>query len=63
MRLYINQNKLIQISGHGPNNKEKKRKEEQSRAKGLPRACEFIAAEMSKVWVCTMGWGHFRMGL
>lgn len=63
MRLSVNQNKLIQTSGHGPNTGENRRKEEQSTAKQLPGACEFIAAEMPKVWVCTVGWGHFRMGL
>lgn len=49
MQFSINQNKLIQTSGHGPNSEESKRKEGQSRAKGLPRACDLIAAEMSKL--------------
>lgn len=48
MRFSINQNKLIQPSSHGPSSEESKRKEGQSRAKGLPQACDFIAAETAK---------------
>lgn len=44
----INQNKLIQTSGHGPNRVESKRKERPSRCKGLPGAWDFTAAEILK---------------
>lgn len=46
MQFCINQNKLTQTSGHGPSRVENKRKERHSRAKGLPGAWDFTAAEI-----------------
>lgn len=48
MQFCINQNKLIQTSGHGPNRVESNRKVRQSRAKRLPEAWDFTVAEIPK---------------